>query len=137
MKGVDGRNPDVLWLDCGNSMSAGQVVLGARQHRVVAKASNGNGGAWVPEVVSTTTVLPSVSDLFGETVDVALDAANDGPSCSLPEALRKQDLFTNRHIADAALNILWHLFRYGELEVHGAFINLRVDFHANLTRHFH
>lgn len=126
MEGVDNRNPDVLWLDCGNSMSAGQVVLGARQHRVVTKGFNpGKGAPWVPDVVSTKTVLPSVSDLFPETVDASLDATNDGPSCSLPEALRKQDLFTNRHVADAAMNILWQLFRYGELEIHGAFINLR------------
>jgi len=125
-EGVSGRNPDVLWLDCGNSMSAGQVVLGARQHRVIKNGgSPGKGAPWVPQVISEKTVLPAVSDLFPETADATLDSSNDGPSCSLPEALRKQDLFTNRHIADAALNILWQLFRYGELEIHGAFINLR------------
>lgn len=125
MSDMDSRNPNLLWLDCGNSMSAGQVVLGARQHRVLKPGFNGKDKQWVPPVLSQKTILPAVSDLFPETVDPSLDSVNDGPSCSLPEALRKQDLFTNRHIADAALNILWHLFRYGELEVHGAFVNLK------------
>lgn len=94
-----------LWLDCGNTASSGQVILGVRDRKQV--------------------ILPSAAHLFPEMVDVALDAGDDTPSCSLPEALSKQDLFTNRVIADTAMNLLWTLFRYGELESHGAFVNLR------------
>ena len=93
------------WLDCGNGARSGQVVLGA----IDRKKSD----------------LPSVADLFPEVVDTTLDGKDDQPSCSLPQALQKQDLFTNRMVADTALNLLWQLFRYGETDYHGVFINLQ------------
>ena len=61
------------WLDCGNSQRTGQVVLGVAQNKEV--------------------VVPSVAELFPETVNVKADAKDNAPSCSLPEALAKQDLF--------------------------------------------
>ena len=85
-------------------MRTGQVVLGAR-----AKGE---------------TVIPCVADLFPETVNAKADAGDNAPSCSLPQALAKQDLFVNRAVADCALQLLWQLFRYGSTKVHGAFINL-------------
>lgn len=93
------------WLDCGNTAHSGQVILGSRKEGRIE--------------------LPSAAHLFPEMVDAELDAGDDTPSCSLPEALAKQDLFTNRAIADAAMNLLWKLFRYGESEIHGAFVNLQ------------
>lgn len=92
------------WLDCGNEMRYGQSILGVRK--------NGED------------VLPCAADLFPELIDVFADATDDRPSCSLPEALAKQDLFTNRMIANSACCLLWQLFRYGETEVHGTFTNL-------------
>jgi hypothetical protein len=47
-----------------------------------------------------------------------------GPSCSLQEALSRQDLFINQWMATCALEILWKMFRYGQIKVHGTFINL-------------
>ena len=93
------------WLDCGNVAQSGQAILGVRENGEI--------------------VLPSAGELFPEMIDAKADAKDDAPSCSLPDALTKQDLFTNRMIADVAMNLLWKLFRYGETEIHGAFVNLQ------------
>lgn len=95
---------DLVWLDCGNNQYSGQVLFGARRGR--------------------ETVVPSVADLFPEVVDVAADATDDKPSCSLAEALTKQDLMVNRFMADTAVNLLYQLIRKGEVEVQGAFIDV-------------
>jgi hypothetical protein len=42
----------------------------------------------------------------------------------LAGALEKQDLFINQTVATFGLNLLWQLFRYGQLTHHGYFINL-------------
>lgn len=120
--GVDRQS---LWLDCGNTQSAGQVVLGAMDYVELKPARSEPGKKWEAAVVKPRILLPSVEQLFPEAVNPQLDEADTGPSCSLPEALAKQDLFTNRHMADAALNLLWQLLRHGGLDVHGAFINLK------------
>lgn len=49
---------------------------------------------------------------------------DDAPSCSLAEALTRQDLFVNRAVSTFALDMLWRLFKDGGLKNHGAFINL-------------
>ena len=94
-----------MWIDCGNGASTGQVVLGYRDFRQV--------------------YAPSAADLFPEIVDVTADATDDQPSCSVADALAKQDLMTNRKVADEACSLLWQMLRYGELEYHGAFIDAR------------
>lgn len=94
-----------LWLDCGNTTTSGQVVLGAWHDREVA--------------------LPSVADLFPETVDAQADAGDDAPSCSMAEALSRQDLLVNRFMADAACNLLWQLLRHGQIDHHGVFCDLK------------
>jgi PRTRC genetic system ThiF family protein len=94
-----------VWIDCGNTASTGQVVLGYRRRNA--------------------TLAPSAADLFPEIVDVTADATDDQPSCSVAEALAKQDLMTNRKVADEACSLLWQMLRYGELEYHGAFIDAR------------
>lgn len=94
-----------VWIDCGNSQYSGQVLFGARR--------NGD------------TVVPSVADLFPEVVDVIGDAKDDQPSCSVAEALAKQDLMINRFMADTATHLLFQLLRKGELQEQGAFIHLQ------------
>lgn len=49
---------------------------------------------------------------------------DSGPSCSLAEALEKQDLFINSTLAQLGCNILWKMFRNGMIEHHGLFLNL-------------
>lgn len=123
-RSCDGQNDASLWLDCGNTASAGQVILGAL-HEVTYRKPGRVDGKWDPGFSRVEVALPSAADLFPEMIDTALDATDDMPSCSLPEALAKQDLFTNRLIADTAMNLLWRLFRHSEIESHGAFVNLQ------------
>ena len=54
---------------------------------------------------------------------VAAGAEDDAPSCSLAEALERQELFVNDDVTRAAALILWNLLRRGRLEWHGAFVN--------------
>ena len=46
------------------------------------------------------------------------------PSCSLAEALEKQDLFINSTLAQLGCNILWKMFRHGMIVHHGLYLNL-------------
>lgn len=93
-------------LDLGNDRQSGQVVLGQVQ------ADKG------------TLRLPLVWELFPSILDEAT-VEDDGPSCSVADALAKQDLFVNQATATPALALLWQLLRTGEIEHHGAFVNLR------------
>lgn len=88
---------DGYWLDLGNSSSTGQVVLG------------GNG-------------LPNIFDIYPKLAKTKDPA--DLPSCSMAEALSKQDLFINSIIATHAGQLLWQLMRYGGLNHHGVIVNL-------------
>ncbi len=88
---------DTYWLDLGNSASAGQVVLG------------GHG-------------LPTVLDLYPQ-MTRSRDRATE-PSCSMAEALARQDLFINSTLANLAGHLLWHLLRHGGLNHHGYVANL-------------
>ena len=85
------------WLDLGNGSSSGQVILG------------GHG-------------LPTFFDVFpGQR---RAKDRKDTPSCSMAEALEKQDLFINSTVATLAGQLLWQLMRRGGLNHHGYFVNL-------------
>ncbi|OGR05255.1 MAG: hypothetical protein A2511_05770 [Deltaproteobacteria bacterium RIFOXYD12_FULL_50_9] len=99
----------LYWLDAGNRAADGQVVLGC-----MGKIKQPSKGA--------VARLETIVDLFNLE---SLDAEQDqGPSCSLAEALDRQDLFINRAMATFAGDLLWKMFREGRLAIHGCFINL-------------
>lgn len=98
------------WLDTGNRAADGQVVLG----QVSAKR----------QVKDEVLRLPHVGELYPSLIDPAAEDPDEGPSCSLAEALEKQSLFINSTVSDFAMNILWNLFTQGQIDAHGAFINL-------------
>lgn len=99
------------YLDLGNRASDGQVVLGE-----VTRASRKTDDIWR---------LPHAGELFPELIKPGLDKVEDElPSCSLAEALEKQSLFINQAVSLYASNLLWQLFTKGEIEHHGAFVNL-------------
>ncbi|HUH25679.1 MAG TPA: hypothetical protein VLY87_03570, partial [Flavobacterium sp.] len=50
---------------------------------------------------------------------------DDTPSCSLAEALEKQDLFINSSLTQMGCSLLWSLFRNGMTEYRGFFLNLK------------
>jgi len=48
---------------------------------------------------------------------------DQGSSCSLAEALTKQDMFINYTLAQWGCNILWKLISKGQIERQGLFLN--------------
>ena len=108
--GVEGIENLYYWLDLGNRAEDGQAVLGCPvwddKHR-----------ANYPER------LPTIIELFPELM--AMKREDTAPSCSLAEALERQHLFVNQAVVTPALQILWQLLRFGKIDWHGAFVNLR------------
>jgi PRTRC genetic system ThiF family protein len=101
------------WLDTGNTADTGQAVLG----------TVGRKGIEQPKRRKTAVAsLPTVLDLYPDMEKQ--NGKKQGPSCSVAEALQRQDLFVNQWVAGAALQVLWRGFRQGYLTEHGAFINL-------------
>lgn len=98
------------YLDFGNRKDDGQVVLGQILGHYDKK---------------TAATLPHIGDLFPDSINPLLEDSDDTPSCSLAEALEKQSLFINKSVADYGLNILSMLFRNGQIDFHGGFINLK------------
>lgn len=98
------------WLDFGNMVDRGQVVLGTPH---VLDQPEGKRGC--------VGYLPMVTDLF-DFSNVKEKAS--GPSCSLAEALSKQDLFINSTLANIGMAILWKIFSKGVLDIQGAYLNL-------------
>lgn len=86
-------------IDCGNDNSFGQVLLGERKNKN----------------------LPIPYDTYPALIS---GKENNTASCSLAEALEKQDLFINQVIATYALQLIWNLLRKGGTEHNGYFINL-------------
>jgi len=109
-----GRNKPLYYMDFGNSRFTGQVILSTI------------GKVVQPEMKKYATVdtLPMVTDEFKDLL-LASESADKTPSCSLAEALTKQDLFINSALANAGASLLWQLFREGMLFNRGFFINLK------------
>jgi PRTRC genetic system ThiF family protein len=104
------RKTRSYWLDLGNGATTGQVVLGETEGKFHSRN---------PERKNR---LPHVFDLFPQLRRQKDKTAE--PSCSLLQALERQDLFINSTLANAAGHLLWQLFRHGGLNHHGAYINL-------------
>jgi PRTRC genetic system ThiF family protein len=98
------------WFDLGNNADSGQFVLGQPEN-------SRNRALGVR--------LPTAAELFPELVDPKLDRKDNLPSCSALEALERQEPFVNQTLAYQALAMLARLFRYGRLNYHGSFVNLR------------
>jgi len=67
--------------------------------------------------------LPFVTELFDYS---KIDEHNSGPSCSLAQALQKQNLFINSTLAQLGCGLLWKLVRECMIEYHGIFLNLDI-----------
>lgn len=106
----DPFNTPVYWLDLGNTQTTGQIVLGT-----FGKINQPKGAR------NTVHTLPTIMDLFP---NLKQFEKLDTPSCSLAEALGKQDLFINSILAEYAGQLLWTMFRKIKIEHHGLFVNL-------------
>lgn len=69
----------------------------------------------------TEPALKCVDEMFDLT---SVKDEDSGPSCSLAEALRKQDLFINSFLAQVGCDLLWKLIYNSSIDYQGAFVNL-------------
>lgn len=102
------------WIDLGNTQNTGQFVIGSC-------------GA-IEQPKQTETLLPvralqNIYERFPEALKQRSKVS--GPSCSLSDALKKQDLFINSMLVQLAMHTFWKMFREGKIDHHGAFINLK------------
>ncbi len=107
------------WLDFGNSQHTGQAIL----------STIGTIQQPKSEKYETVASLPMVTDEFGELLKQS-ELEDDTPSCSLAEALEKQDLFINSSLVQMGCSLLWGLFRNGLTPYRGFFHNLK-DFRTH------
>ena len=105
-------------MDFGNSQYSGQVLLSTIG---IIRQPNS-------EKYETVSELPFVTEEYGELLKQS-EKEDDTPSCSLAEALEKQDLFVNSTLAQMGSSLLWNLFRKGMTETRGFFLHLK-NFHS-------
>ena len=102
----------LYWMDFGNTQASGQVVIGT----IPKKIKQPESGLY--ETVASMKVVTRLVKY------ARVKESDSGPSCSLAEALKKQDLFINSTLAQLGCNILWKMFRHGMIEHHGLYLNL-------------
>lgn len=107
----DHRKP-LYWLDMGNARTTGQAILGTIPKSIPQPKS---------KKFITVARLPIVTEYDG--YDGTADR-DSGPSCSLAEALRHQDLFINSILAQHGIHLLWQMLRNGMTAHRGVFVNL-------------
>ena len=90
------------WLDFGNTNNSGQAILGSL---FKSKQPLECFDEWASKYKK-----PKKS--------------KNTPSCSLAEALEKQDLLINSSLANSGMQLLWKLFREGRTPHKGVIINL-------------
>ena len=105
-------NTPLYWMDFGNTQTAGQVVIGTVPKKIKQPTSKQYRTARSLKVITRYVKYSGVK------------VEDSGPSCSLAEALEKQDLFINSTLAQLGCNILWKMFRHGMIEYHGLYLNL-------------
>ncbi|MBF7092579.1 PRTRC system ThiF family protein [Flavobacterium sp. ALJ2] len=108
------RDQPKYWLDFGNSQYTGQVILST-----IGKVKQPDS-----EKYETVDNLPFVTEEFGGLLKQS-EEHDDTPSCSLEEALEKQELFINSSLVQMGCSLLWSLFRNGLTPYRGFFHNLK------------
>lgn len=108
------RDRPLYWMDFGNNKDTGQVILSTLKDIEQPQSKKF-------EVVDS---LPLVTAEFGELLRQS-ETTDDTPSCSLADALGKQDLFINSALANLGASLLWQMFREGLLFNRGFFLNLK------------
>ena len=106
-------NRPVYWMDFGNSRDCGQVIISTI------------GEVKQPSSVKYETAekLPYLTDEFNDLLKAQPEDLS--PSCSMAEALLKQDLFINTSLSALGASLLWSLFREGFIRYRGFFLNLK------------
>lgn len=109
---ISDRDRPFYWMDYGNSRDSGQVIL----------STVGSIAQPASKKFSTVEKLPFITDEYAALLQRS-ETTDNTPSCSLAEALRKQDLFINASLAQLGSSLLWGLFRNGMTENRGFFFN--------------
>ncbi|MFD2966250.1 PRTRC system ThiF family protein [Sphingobacterium bambusae] len=112
------NNRPKYWLDFGNGQNTGQVLLST-----VGEIAQPKSEQFIP-----VANLPFVTNEFAALLRRS-EIIDDTPSCSVADALQKQDLYINSALAQMGMSLLWSLFRQGMTSHRGFFLNLR-DFRA-------
>ncbi|REA63429.1 PRTRC system ThiF family protein [Dyadobacter luteus] len=107
------REKPYYWIDYGNSSSTGQVILST-----ISSIPQPDS-----EKFHTVSELAFVTDEFAGLLESS-ESDDNTPSCSLAEALEKQDLFINAALTQLGSALLWSLFRQGMTKNRGVFLNL-------------
>lgn len=102
----------IYWMDFGNAQTTGQVLIGNIRSKIHQPAS----AEYQP--------TPKMNVITEEVSYSTIREKDSGPSCSLAEALQKQDLFINSMLAQIGCDILWRMFREGRTFHRGAYLNL-------------
>jgi PRTRC genetic system ThiF family protein len=100
------------WMDLGNSKTTGQVIIGTVEDIRQPKQSK-------YDLISS---LPTFLEQFP--LSTVNREEEDGPSCSLAQALGRQDLFINSTLSNLGCNLLWKMITTMQLPYRGVFLNL-------------
>lgn len=100
------------WMDFGNAKHTGQVILST-----IENIKQPDSEMYIP-----VENLPFITEEFSDLLQKS--DTDDTPSCSLAEALEKQDLFINGTLAQMGCSLLWQMLRNGCTEYRGVFLNL-------------
>lgn len=106
-----GDDENILYyvMDIGNDQNFGQVIM---HNHIVFQSKD------FPD-----THLERLSGFF-DIFPNAVDAKDRGPSCSLAEALKTQDLFINSTMAEHAAHMLYNMIRNGYIHYNVLYSNL-------------
>ena len=108
------RDIPLYWLDFGNSKYSGQVILST-----IGKHPQPKSKKFTP-----IKKLPFITEEYKELLEHS-EETDDTPSCSMADALQKQDLFINSALAQMGTSLLWDMFRNGFIKNRGFFLNLK------------
>jgi PRTRC genetic system ThiF family protein len=98
------------WIDIGNNQRSGQIIMGTRNH---------NWNQPEREDPDEVRYLPDFTKEFRY-----VRSKPNQPSCSMAEALFKQDLFINKIMATYATQMMWSLLKDFYITYRGLFVNL-------------
>lgn len=110
---VNTEKTPLYWMDFGNSQTTGQVLIGNIRNKISQPISKD----YIP--------TPKMKVITEEVSYSTIKEKDSGPSCSLAEALSKQDLYINSILAQVGCEILWTMFKQGHTLYRGAYINLK------------
>lgn len=102
----------LYWFDFGNGATFGQVFI--QEINSEKKEFSSDGKLHVQ--------LKSIKEMFPKFL-LQADKKSE-PSCSVAEAISRQDLFVNTLLSQVGCQLLWKMFKEGYLDCNGAFLNV-------------